>query len=105
MSPVLQRWHVVVRMYFVYHLNRNHFVVLAYDRTVLWMHLSDAPSPALAIDVPTVHMDIVPTLLNTPGFDEDVLCTQGCSLLGHVEYRQCSVFVSTSPSPRVIARR
>ncbi len=56
-------------------------------RTVLWIHLPDAPPEPLAIDVPTVHMDIVPTLLYALGFDEDVLYTQGCSLLSAVEYR------------------
>jgi arylsulfatase A-like enzyme len=57
-------------------------------RTVLWMHLPDAPPGSQAIDVPTVHMDIVPTLLNAIGFDEDVLYTQGRSLLGYLEYRR-----------------
>lgn len=56
-------------------------------RTVLWMHLPDAPPEPLAIDVPTVHMDIVPTLLNLLGFEEDILYTQGHSLLSAVAYR------------------
>ena len=56
-------------------------------RTVLWIHLPDAPPEPLAIEVPTVHIDIVPTLLNALGFDQDVLHTQGRSLLGAVEYR------------------
>jgi membrane-anchored protein YejM (alkaline phosphatase superfamily) len=57
-------------------------------RTVLWMHLPDAAPAPVEIDVPTVHMDIVPTLLETFGFREDVLYTQGRSLLGHLEYRR-----------------
>ena len=56
-------------------------------RTVLWMHFPDrAPGP-INIEVPTVHMDIVPTLLDALGFDEDKLYTQGRSLLGTVEDR------------------
>jgi membrane-anchored protein YejM (alkaline phosphatase superfamily) len=56
-------------------------------RTVLWIHLPDAPPEMGAIDVPTLHMDIVPTLINALGFEEDVLFTQGRSLLGRVESR------------------
>ena len=52
-------------------------------RTVLWMHLPDAPPEPLAIDVPTVHMDIVPTLLNALGFDEDVLYTRSLAPTVH----------------------
>jgi arylsulfatase A-like enzyme len=53
------------------------------------------------IDVPTVHMDIVPTLLEALGFREDVLYTQGRSLLGHREYRRVlSLCEHLSKSPR-----
>jgi membrane-anchored protein YejM (alkaline phosphatase superfamily) len=51
-------------------------------RTVLWMHLPDAGPEPLVVDGPTVHLDIVPTLLEALGFREDVLYTQGRSLLG-----------------------
>jgi membrane-anchored protein YejM (alkaline phosphatase superfamily) len=57
-------------------------------RTVLWIHLPAAESNPVAIEVPTVHLDIVPTLLEALGYDEDVLRTQGRSLLGHLEYRR-----------------
>lgn len=56
-------------------------------RTPLWMHLPDAGPERLQIETPTVHMDIVPTILNGLGFDEDVLYTQGRSLLGRIEKR------------------
>jgi arylsulfatase A-like enzyme len=57
-------------------------------RTVLWIHLPDAAPEPLRVDGPTVHMDIVPTLLEALGFSGDVLHTQGRSLLGHVEHRR-----------------
>ncbi|MDB6056907.1 MAG: hypothetical protein JWO95_751 [Verrucomicrobiales bacterium] len=56
-------------------------------RTVLWMHLPDMPPAPLAINVPTIHIDIVPTVLESLGFSEDVLYTQGRSLLGPIENR------------------
>ena len=56
-------------------------------RTVLWMHFPKTASERLAIEVPTVHMDIVPTLLEALGFGEDILHTQGRSLLSPVEKR------------------
>ena len=55
-------------------------------RTSLWMHLPDVAEP-LQIDGPTTHMDIVPTVLQTLGFNEDILYTQGRSLLSKLEYR------------------
>ncbi|MDP9003621.1 MAG: sulfatase-like hydrolase/transferase [Verrucomicrobiota bacterium] len=57
-------------------------------RTVLWIHLPDATAEPLTIGGPTVHMDIVPTLLEALGFREDVLYTQGRSLLSLVEHRR-----------------
>ena len=57
-------------------------------RTVLWMHLPDESPAAHPIDRPTMHVDIVPTVLNSLGFKEDVLYTQGSSLIGHVEDRR-----------------
>jgi membrane-anchored protein YejM (alkaline phosphatase superfamily) len=56
-------------------------------RTVLWMHLPDALPNELPINVPTVHLDIVPTILQALGYDRDVLYTQGHSLLSSVENR------------------
>lgn len=56
-------------------------------RTVLWIHLPDAGPEPRAFEVPTVHMDIVPTLLEALGFREDILYTQGHSLLGQIENR------------------
>lgn len=56
-------------------------------RTVLWMHLPDLPAEPLPINVPTLHLDIVPTVLDALGFNEDVLYTQGQSLLGDVKDR------------------
>ncbi|HMG05270.1 MAG TPA: sulfatase-like hydrolase/transferase [Chthoniobacterales bacterium] len=57
-------------------------------RTVLWIHLPDTETKPVVIEVPTVHLDIVPTLLEALGYDEDVLRTQGRSLLGHLEDRR-----------------
>lgn len=56
-------------------------------RTVLWMHFPEPNSQPVNIDRPTVHMDIVPTLLQALGFSEDILYTQGQSLLSEVEPR------------------
>lgn len=56
-------------------------------RTVLWMHLPDAGPQALSIQVPTTHLDIVPTILQAFGFEEDILHTQGRSLLSKLERR------------------
>jgi membrane-anchored protein YejM (alkaline phosphatase superfamily) len=55
-------------------------------RTSLWMHLPNlAASPK--IDVPTTHLDIVPTILQSLGLDADVLYTQGRSLLSQLNNR------------------
>ena len=56
-------------------------------RTVLWIHLPEGVAEPPPVQGPTVHMDIVPTLLETLGFDEDVLYTQGQSLLGALKDR------------------
>ncbi len=56
-------------------------------RTPLWLHLPGIPPEPLSIDVPTTHMDIVPTILQALGFTEDVLYTQGHSLLSSPERR------------------
>ncbi|MEY2547071.1 MAG: uncharacterized protein QOG48_2188 [Verrucomicrobiota bacterium] len=56
-------------------------------RTVLWMHLPDVDLTPFQIDVPTTHMDIVPTLLQALGFHDDILYTQGRSLLSKLERR------------------
>lgn len=56
-------------------------------RTVLWMHFPDRAPGSINIEVPTVHLDIVPTLLQALGFGEDALYTQGRSLLGRLEDR------------------
>jgi hypothetical protein len=50
-------------------------------RTVLWMHFPDRATQQIQIDEPTVHLDIIPTLLSAVGFNADVLYTQGASLL------------------------
>jgi membrane-anchored protein YejM (alkaline phosphatase superfamily) len=50
-------------------------------RTPLWMHFPDLPARQIQTEGPTVHMDIVPTILSLVGFDVDVLYTQGASLL------------------------
>lgn len=50
-------------------------------RTVLWMHLPDQAPALRNIDNLSVGMDIVPTLLHALGFEQDVLYTQGRSLL------------------------
>ena len=49
-------------------------------RTMLWMHFADLPPGQIAVEGPTVHLDIIPTLLSAVGFDADVLYTQGYSL-------------------------
>jgi membrane-anchored protein YejM (alkaline phosphatase superfamily) len=56
-------------------------------RTVLWMHLPDAGPERRDIGVPTIHTDIVPTILQSFGFSADVLYTQGVSLLERVADR------------------
>ena len=56
-------------------------------RTPLWMHLPDVAGPLPIDDVPTTHMDIVPTMLQTLGFDADILYTQGRSLRSKLEDR------------------
>jgi hypothetical protein len=56
-------------------------------RTLLWMHFPDPNSEPRQIDSATVHMDVVPTLLQALGFGEDVLYTQGRSLLSELEPR------------------
>ena len=50
-------------------------------RTVLWMHFPNRPSESISVNGPTMHLDIVPTILQALGFDRDVLYTQGRSLL------------------------
>ena len=50
-------------------------------RTLLWMHLPDLPPAKISPTAPTTHLDIVPTLLSALGFTEDILFTQGRSLL------------------------
>lgn len=57
-------------------------------RTPLWIHLPEAESASPDPSNPTVHMDIVPTLLQALGFAEDLLFTQGRSLLGPIETRR-----------------
>jgi glucan phosphoethanolaminetransferase (alkaline phosphatase superfamily) len=52
-------------------------------RTPLWIHLPEIEASALPRDVPTTHMDVVPTILQSLGFREDVLYTQGQSLLSN----------------------
>jgi membrane-anchored protein YejM (alkaline phosphatase superfamily) len=49
-------------------------------RPVLWMHFPDISIPAIKSDDLTSHTDIVPTLLDFLGFNEDVLRTQGQTL-------------------------
>lgn len=56
-------------------------------RTPLWLHLPEIGPEALEIDIPTTHLDVVPTLLQTFGYDEDILYTQGRSLLEKLEPR------------------
>jgi membrane-anchored protein YejM (alkaline phosphatase superfamily) len=50
-------------------------------RTAIWMHFPDLPPAQIPVAGPTVHLDIVPTLLSAIGFKSDVLYTQGFSLL------------------------
>ena len=50
-------------------------------RPVLWIHFPDAMTALIPREDLTSHTDIVPTLLNALGFSEDVLRTQGRSLL------------------------
>ena len=50
-------------------------------RTLLWIHIPQMPAAPVNSEALTVHMDIVPTLLQALGFTEDVLYTQGRSLL------------------------
>jgi arylsulfatase A-like enzyme len=45
------------------------------------MHLPDLPPAKISPAAPTTHLDIVPTLLSALGFTEDILFTQGRSLL------------------------
>jgi membrane-anchored protein YejM (alkaline phosphatase superfamily) len=56
-------------------------------RTPLWLHLPGIGPEPVPIDVPTTHLDVVPTILQTLGFEEDVLHTQGRSLLSELGYR------------------
>jgi hypothetical protein len=57
-------------------------------RTLLWMHLPQLPPQQLPIESPTVHLDIVPTLLSALGLTEDVLYTQGRSLFEPPVHRE-----------------
>ncbi|MDP9254396.1 MAG: sulfatase-like hydrolase/transferase, partial [Verrucomicrobiota bacterium] len=50
-------------------------------RTALWMHFPDLPLQQIPVPGPTVHLDIVPTILSAVGLKADVLYTQGLSLL------------------------
>jgi hypothetical protein len=50
-------------------------------KTVLWMHLPDRDEANISVNEPTTHLDIVPTILQALGFDQNVLFTQGDSLL------------------------
>ena len=50
-------------------------------RPVLWMHFPDGTVPAPTSGELTSHLDILPTLLELCGFKEDILRTQGESLL------------------------
>ena len=56
-------------------------------RTTFWMHLPGPGPAAIDLSRPTVHMDIVPTLLEALGFTEDILYTQGRSILSDTEHR------------------
>lgn len=56
-------------------------------RTVLWIHFPDQGPEPMPIQTSTVHMDIVPTLLEALGFSEDKLYTQGRSLLSEIGNR------------------
>jgi membrane-anchored protein YejM (alkaline phosphatase superfamily) len=49
-------------------------------RTALWMHFPDLPPEQIRVAGPTVHLDIIPTILSAVGFKADVLYTQGSSL-------------------------
>src|ERR1043166_8351066 len=52
------------------------------------MHLPDAGAGRVRLaEVPTTHLDVVPTILEAFGFEEDVLFTQGRSLLSALEDR------------------
>lgn len=57
-------------------------------RTLLWMHLPDLPAQQIPIAGPTTHLDIVATLLSALGLKEDVLYTQGRSLLDAPVHRE-----------------
>ena len=50
-------------------------------RSLLWIHFPDALMSSITNDQLTSHTDIIPTLLDFLGFKEDVLRTQGQSLL------------------------
>ncbi|HYY13612.1 MAG TPA: sulfatase-like hydrolase/transferase [Chthoniobacterales bacterium] len=50
-------------------------------RTVLWMHFPDLAAHQIQVQGPTMHLDIIPTILSAVGFKADVLYTQGVSLL------------------------
>lgn len=56
-------------------------------RTVLWMHLPDRDETDISVNEPTTHLDIVPTVLQALGFEQDVLFTQGNSLLSPLPKR------------------
>jgi len=56
-------------------------------RTVLWMHFPDRPVDPIPVKGPTMHIDIVPTIVDALGFKNDVLYTQGQSLLGPLKAR------------------
>jgi uncharacterized protein len=57
-------------------------------RTLLWMHLPESPPQQMTVEGPTVHLDIVPTLLSALGLTEDALYTQGRSLFEPPKHRQ-----------------
>lgn len=57
-------------------------------RTLLWMHLPDSAPQQMTVEGPTVHLDIVPTLLSALGLTEDALYTQGRSLFEPPNHRQ-----------------
>ena len=62
-------------------------------RPVLWMRFPDHAIGPVTSEELTSHIDILPTLLDFMGFDEDVLRTQGQSLL-HPRTRRSALLVS-----------
>lgn len=59
----------------------------------LWIHLPQYNSEITKLPITTIHLDIIPTLLDYMGFENDILYTQGQSLLRKLKDRK--IFIAS----------